>query len=104
MDGTLWILIVAWIAGVALGGWYFGGLWLTVQQLPTASSPAFLALISFWIRLLGCVSGFYVVMGGHWERLAICFLGFLGMRAFLMRRWQPEKRPLVTTLQRGQEG
>ena len=101
MHDDLWTLMMALMAGIALGGGYFGGLWLTVQRLPVSSSPAFLALMSFWVRLVGCVIGFYVVMGGHWERLAVCFLGFLGMRAFLVRHWQPSQRPLGATLPRG---
>lgn len=83
-------LILALAAGIGLGVFYFGGLWLTVRRLPTAQHPALLSLLSFFARLGIVLSGFYLVMDGHWQRLLACLFGFLGVRFILVRRWGPE--------------
>jgi F1F0 ATPase subunit 2 len=82
-------LILALAAGIGLGTFYFGGLWLTVRHLPAAQRPSLLGLCSFFGRLGGALCGFYFVMGGHWERLLVCLLGFLGVRVVLVRLWGP---------------
>jgi F1F0 ATPase subunit 2 len=83
-------LILAFITGIAMGGWFFGGLWVTVRRIPTASAPALLALGSFWLRLAVCALSFYAVMGDQWQRLLVCLLGFLSMRYVLVWYWRPE--------------
>lgn len=83
-------LILALAAGIGLGVFYFGGLWLTVRRLPTAQRPALLSLLSFFARLGVVLFGFYFVMDGRWVRLLVCLLGFLGARVILVRRWGPE--------------
>ena len=88
--GDLLLLMLALAAGMGLGIFYFGGLWLTVRRLPTARQPALLSLLSFFGRLGVVLFGFYLVMGGHWERLLVCLLGFLGARVILVRVWGPE--------------
>lgn len=82
-------LLLALMAGLALGLWYFGGLWLTVQRLPRARNPGFLSLVSLMIRLGVTLAGFYLVMAGRWERLLACLAGFLLMRIVLVRRLGP---------------
>jgi len=84
--------MLALAAGIGLGIFYFGGLWLTVRRLPTTRRPAFLSLLSFFGRLGVVLFGFYLVMGGHWERLLVCLLGFLGVRIILVRLWGPERK------------
>ena len=82
-------LLLGLMAGLALGLWYFGGLWLTVQRLPGARHPGFLSLVSLIIRLGLTLAGFYLVMSGKWERLLACLAGFLLMRTILVRRLGP---------------
>ena len=43
--------IIAFILGSSLGVFYFGGLWLTVQQLPVTKHPYRLMFFSFMFRL-----------------------------------------------------
>lgn len=85
-------LLTAFVAGLGLGLFYFGGLWLTVQQLPRAKRPFFLSVSSFLVRLAVTLPGFYLAMGGHWERLLVCLLGFVGMRIVLTRVWGPDRK------------
>jgi F1F0 ATPase subunit 2 len=76
-------------AGVVLGLFYFGGLWLTVRQIPLAGRPGLLSFVSFVVRTAATLLGFYVVMGGRWERLLIALAGFLAFRTVAVRRWGP---------------
>jgi F1F0 ATPase subunit 2 len=96
--GEILPLMPALAAGIGLGLFYFGGLWLTVRQLSTARRPAFLSLLSFFGRLSVVLFGFYLIMGGHWERLLVCLLGFLGVRVIFVRLWGPERRAISSKL------
>lgn len=87
----LFYLIPPLGAGIVLGFFYFGSLWLTVQKLPAVRRPVFLSLSSFFARLTVVIAGFYFVMGSRWERLIICLLGFLGVRFVAVRRWGPDR-------------
>jgi F1F0 ATPase subunit 2 len=80
---------VALVAGLGLGLFYFGGLWLTIRRLPTSRHPALLTLGSFVGRLLVTLLGFYVVTGGRWELLLSSLVGFLVMRTILVYQWGP---------------
>jgi F1F0 ATPase subunit 2 len=82
-------LFLAFLAGLALGLVYFGGLWLTVQRLPTSRRPGLLAALSLFLRLGFVLGGFYLVMGGRWQRLLACLGGFLLLRALSVRRLGP---------------
>ncbi|MHC1698064.1 MAG: ATP synthase subunit I [Geobacteraceae bacterium] len=73
-------LSLAAVAGLALGLFYFGGLWLTVRKIPGSGNPGILMLGSFVVRLLVTLCGMYLVMDGTWERLVACLAGFLLMR------------------------
>ena len=86
-------LVLAWAAGIGLGLFYFGGLWLTVRQLPTCRWPAPLLLGSFVGRTAVVLVGFYFVMGGRWERMLACLVGFIMARLFLVSRLRPQRLP-----------
>jgi F1F0 ATPase subunit 2 len=87
--GDALLLALALLVGAGLGLFFFGGLWLTLRRLPTARRPALLVFGSLFIRLIVTVFGFYLVMGGSWERLIACMVGFILMRLFLVRRLVP---------------
>ncbi|MRR08237.1 MAG: ATP synthase subunit I [Deltaproteobacteria bacterium] len=76
-------LCMSALAGLLLGLFYFGGLWLTVRKLPGSGNPGILVLGSFVVRLLVTLCGMYLVMDGEWERLVTCLAGFLLMRIVL---------------------
>lgn len=84
-------LILPLLVGFVLGLFFFGGLWWTVQRLPTSQYPGPLALGSMMLRLGTTVIIFYLVMDGQWERLLACTVGFLVARTLLVRRVQPQK-------------
>jgi F1F0 ATPase subunit 2 len=84
----LFPLTFALAAGSGLGLFYFGGLWLTVKQLPTTRHPIAWTLGSLLVRLGVVLVGFYLIMGSHWERLLACLLTFLWVRNLMIRRLQ----------------
>jgi F1F0 ATPase subunit 2 len=70
-------LMDALIEGVLLGTLFFGGLWWTVRQGVSVKRPALWFLGSLLLRTGIVLAGFYIVAGGHWERLLLCLLGFV---------------------------
>jgi F1F0 ATPase subunit 2 len=88
-----WLAVgLALLAGFALGAFYFGGLWWTVQRLPTARYPGLLMLASFVGRTLLTVAGFLLVAGGRWQSLLAGLAAFVAARFVLVRRWGPGAR------------
>lgn len=85
-------LVVAFVAGMGVGLFFFGGLWLTMRRIPISRHPALLALSSFWARLVLSLSAFYVVMDSHWQRLLACLGGFLVMRLLLTHFLHPDQK------------
>jgi len=84
MNDTLtWV--PAWLAGSALGMFFFGGLWWTVRRSLTARQPALWVAGSLLLRMGITLGGFYLVAGAHWQRLLACLLGFVMARALVIR-------------------
>ncbi|HNS79091.1 MAG TPA: ATP synthase subunit I [Syntrophorhabdus sp.] len=78
---------IAFAAGLLLGLFYFGSLWMTVQGLVKVKKPALLSFVSFFVRTGLTLTGFFFVMSGHWERALACMFGFLVMRKILTHRY-----------------
>ena len=76
----LLIGVLAWLAGLLLGGIFFGGLWWTVRKSVSSQRPALWLLPSLLLRMSITLAGFYFVAGGHWERLLLCLFGFIMAR------------------------
>jgi len=81
------ILMVGLAAGMVLGIFFFGGLWLTLRKLPDAKNPVVLTLGSFFVRVAVSVSGFYLaVRAGGLEGLLACLAGFMLVKFALVNR------------------
>ncbi len=74
------LIIAAFVAGMALGTLFFGGLWLTVKKSVTAKVPWLWVLGSFVFRVGIVMLGFYFISSGNWQRLVSCLLGFIAAR------------------------
>ena len=86
------ILILMFAVGLALGAFYFIGLWRTVKRLSHTESRARLLLVSYVLRLAVVLMAFYFLLrDGHWERLAVALLGFVVMRKILTHHFGPQK-------------
>lgn len=73
------------LAGVALGLFFFGGLWWTVRKGSTADNPALWFMTSFLLRTAVTLAGFYLVGGDDWRRLLSTLAGFILARLVLTR-------------------
>ena len=92
MNETL-TLVLAWMAGGVLGVMFFGGLWWTVQKGILSKRPALWFFGSLLLRMSIALAGFYLVTGGHWERLLACLLGFVMARLIVTRLTRAMEKP-----------
>ncbi len=76
---------VSFVAGLALGTIFFGGLWWTVRKGLTSDHPATWFLVSQVSRMAVTMFGFYFVADGQWQRLLFCLAGFLVGRVIVTR-------------------
>ena len=97
MEQTIWSmpfgLMVPFIAGLALGLFYFAGLWLTISRLTQTGNPALLFLASFVGRMMVVIAGIYLISNGQWQRIAACLVGVILMRVLLTRHMAPRAAP-----------
>lgn len=82
-------LALAFTAGLAVGWFFFAGLWWTVRRLATARNPALLTLGSLALRMGVSLGVLYLVMAGDWRRLAAAVAGVVVVRLILVRRLRP---------------
>ena len=81
----LLIGVLEWLAGLLLGGIFFGGLWWTVRKSVSSQRPALWLLPSLLLRMSITLAGFYFVSDGHWQRWLLCLLGFIMARLIVTR-------------------
>lgn len=79
------LMILALIAGLALGTLFFGGLWFTVKKAVAAKIPAIWFFVSLLIRLSITLIGFYYLSRGSWQRLLVGIVGFIIARIIVLR-------------------
>jgi F1F0 ATPase subunit 2 len=85
--------MVPFIAGLALGLFYFAGLWLTISRLTQTGNPALHFLASFVGRMMVVIAGIYLISNGQWQRIAACLVGVVLMRVLLTRHLAPRTAP-----------
>ena len=85
-------VIMAGLAGAALGGVFFGGLWWTVRRALTAAHPARWLLASGVLRMGAVVAGLYLAGGGRWPRLAAALVGLIAARIAVTRLTRPPRQ------------
>lgn len=72
--------------GVALGFFYFGGLWLTVKRVPASSKPKTLLFWSAVLRLTPTLVALFVALKANPGIFLVMLPGFFGVRYFMTRR------------------
>ena len=95
-------LALAFVAGLLLGAFYFGGLWWTVRRGVLSKHPALWFSGSMLLRTSMVLVGFYVVGRGQWERLVVCLLGFVLARVLVTLRLGARLHPQASARQAGQ--
>jgi F1F0 ATPase subunit 2 len=78
-------LVVVLMAGLAIGTFFFGGLWWTIRKGLSSRNPAFWFFGSALLRLSFASAGFYFVARSDWRKWLICLLGFLIARVVVTR-------------------
>lgn len=82
-------LVPALAIGVLLGTIFFGGLWWTVRKGLSSKRSALWFSGSLVLRISIVMVGFYLIAGGHWERLLACLCGFFIARLVVTRLTRP---------------
>ena len=78
-------IILILVAGIALGLFFFGGLWYTVKKVVNTKTPSIWFFLSYFLRISIILTGFYFVSSGKWQMLFICLLGFITGRIIVFR-------------------
>ncbi len=89
-----WELFLFFLVGALLGGLFFGGLWWTVQKIPSSRNPALLSLASFILRTAAVLGLFYLLLtadDGGWPRLLAALVGFMVTRIIIVSRIKPQR-------------
>jgi F1F0 ATPase subunit 2 len=84
-----WLMAAS--VGIMLGCVYFGGLWLTIRQIPHSRQPGLAMLASLLVRLALVALGLYLLADGHWQRYAAALAGLLIARWWWIRRIAPRE-------------
>jgi F1F0 ATPase subunit 2 len=79
-------LILAFLAGLALGVFFSLNLWSSVKKMTDEQTPWHVLFMNFVLRIGVVGAGFYIVMDGHWERMMAALAGFVLMREILVRK------------------
>jgi F1F0 ATPase subunit 2 len=78
-------MILLFVYGIALGVFFYGGLWLTVNHLAATRHPFALTFGSLMLRMCGTLAGFLLVLHGHWQNAAAVLIGFTAARWIVYR-------------------
>ena len=84
MNETFLIVLSA-LAGLAIGMFFYGGLWLTVSRVLSAKHPGLLFAASSMVRTALALAAMWWVSQGGAVRLALCLLGFIAARPLVFR-------------------
>lgn len=83
VDVIQWGLAFLW--GVFLGLFYFGGLWLTLKMMPRKERPKSWLTFSYIVRLAGALTGFWIVVQKDPLAFLFTFVAFFAVRIILTR-------------------
>ena len=88
------VVISSIAAGIALGLFFYGGLWFTVRRLATTPHPMLLTLGSFWIRLVVVLAAFVFLTRAGVEYVALAMASFI-LGRLAVSRLIPARRPVA---------
>ncbi len=78
-------LTAQFAAGMLLGAFFFGGLWLTVKSALSSARPGLIFAVSLLLRTVVTLIGFYYVSGQCWQGVLVCMAGFMLARLVSVR-------------------
>ncbi|MEB0140633.1 MULTISPECIES: ATP synthase subunit I [unclassified Undibacterium] len=80
------------LAGAALGLFFYGGLWWTLQHGLQRADAGWCLAGSFLLRTAVTLLGLYLIADGQWQRMLAGVLGFIVMRVVFSRYTLRAKR------------
>ena len=86
------MLLSAFIWGLVLGTIYFAGLWYSIRLVLNRNHTALWMSVSFLLRNLLVLAGFYWIMDNNWLPLVTSLAGFLLVRSLLIKRIGPNMK------------
>lgn len=79
-------MIIAFIGGIFLGIFFFGGLYLTVEKMQKVKHPAIFMILSLLLRMAILLLGFYLLMNSNYQNLLVALVGVLISRFILIKK------------------
>ncbi|OPL09561.1 MAG: hypothetical protein AVO33_00255 [delta proteobacterium ML8_F1] len=70
-------MILGFFGGIVLGIIFFGGLYWSVNKLPTMKHPGLLMVVSMLLRMAILLGGLYFVMAGELKNLLAAVVGVI---------------------------
>jgi len=87
------LLMLSLAGGMALGAFYFMSLWRNVKNVTGGAGMSLRFVLEYFIRTAVVLAGFYIIMSGRWERMAIALFGFIVMREIIKHIIKRQKEP-----------
>lgn len=85
-----WVyLVLALLAGILFGIFYFGGLWWTVQKITGSEKAYLISVASFVVRTAVVLVGFYLLLMSGSLYLFAALAGFLIARTIITYKLKP---------------
>lgn len=79
-------MVVAFFGGVVLGVVFFGGLYWSVNQLPSIKYPGLLMVVSMLVRMAILLTGLYFLMAGEIKNLLAAVAGVMLIKFVMIAR------------------
>ncbi|MEN1760867.1 ATP synthase subunit I [Anoxynatronum sibiricum] len=79
-------MILGFLGGMGLGLVFFGGLYWSVNQLPTAKHPGFLMVASMLVRMAILLTGLYFLMAGDIKNLLAAVAGVMLVKFMMIAK------------------
>jgi F1F0 ATPase subunit 2 len=77
-------------AGMVIGGFHFGGLWLTIHWLTNERSRGVKFAAGFVLRSFVTLTAVFMVSNGEWIGMTACLAGIWIMRKICIITLQPK--------------
>ena len=84
------VLLGVVCGGAALGLFYFGTLWLTVQRMGSQRNPGLWLVLGFLVRISLTLGGLYWLFGDKIIQIALAMGGFIIGRTIVFRYLGPD--------------
>ena len=78
-------LLLTFLCGVILGGFFFVGLWWTVQKAIVSTRPGVWLSLSLLLRMGALCVGFILLGRSQWQYFLSCLCGLICARGLTLR-------------------